>query len=80
MGQPASVRVIERAYGCFPLKLAWAGQIIEIDAIDQCWTEMRGSSGKARYHFKVRCGPALYHLSEDTGSGLGSILQREDVL
>jgi hypothetical protein len=35
MGQPASVRVIERAYGCFPLKLAWAGQIIEIDAIDQ---------------------------------------------
>jgi hypothetical protein len=63
-----SIQVLERKFGYFPVKFKWAGQVVEIDAVEQCRTEMWGHPKRARYYFKVRCGSILYWLSEDAES------------
>jgi hypothetical protein len=68
-----NIQVLERKFGYFPVKFRWAEQVVEIDAVEQCRTEIRGHSRKTRYHFKVRCGSVQYWLSEDTESSTWSI-------
>ena len=62
------IQVIERKHGHFPAKfrLANSKQVINVDAIERCWTEMPETRGSVKYHFKVRCGKMHYFLSEDT--------------
>lgn len=70
-----AVQVLEYHFGGFPAKfrLAQNEQIIEVDAIEQCWTEMPNRLGETKYHFRVRCGSERYRLSQDAGSGRWSI-------
>lgn len=70
-----AVQVLKYQFGYFPakFKLAHGEQIVEVDAVEQCWTEMPNRSGEAKYHFRVRCGSDLYRLSQDAGLGRWSI-------
>ena len=75
----ATVQILERKFGHFPVKFKLIGdnQVLEIDAVERCWTEMRRKRGQARYHFQVRCGAAHYQLSQDIDSGLWTVQQEE---
>jgi len=70
-----SVQVLEYRFDYFPAKieLAEVGRIVEIDAVERCWTEMAGGRGHSKFHFRVRCGSDMYQLSQDVGSGRWSI-------
>lgn len=70
-----SVQILERQFGHFPakFKLTQGDQLLEVEAVERCWTEMPRRPGVARYHFRVRCGSQFYRLSEDTGSGEWSV-------
>ncbi len=63
------VQVIERRFGHFPARFKRGDELIKVDAVERCWTEMKRLQGKALFHFRVRCGSRRYHLSEDSGSG-----------
>ena len=67
------VQVVERRFGVFPARFNRAGQVVRVDAVEHCWTEMNGYQGGPRYHFRIRCGSERFHLSEDTGSGAWTI-------
>jgi hypothetical protein len=71
MSEP--IQVLEWKFGYFPVKFKRAEQVVQIDAVEECRTELGNSSKKARYHFKVRCGSILYWLSEDVEAGTWSM-------
>jgi hypothetical protein len=73
VGMNEQVHIIERRYGVFPARFSHQGQLIQIDVVERCWTEMGDGVGRARYHFRIRCGPDRFRLSEDTGSGAWTI-------
>ena len=64
-----AIQVLERRFGLVPSKINRQGQVLRIDAVEQCWTEMKRRSGEVFYHYLVRCGPERYRLSEDANSG-----------
>lgn len=67
MNEP--IQVIERRFGLMPAKFNRNGQVIQVDAVEECWTEMGYLRRNVFYHFRVRCGQDRYHLSENTASG-----------
>ena len=68
MGEP--IEVIERRFGVVPAKFNRGGKVIQVDAVEGCWTEMGHLSGGVFYHFRGRCGQQRYCLSENANSGV----------
>lgn len=63
------IRVLEQRFGLVPARFEWGGRILQVDAVERCWTELADGPGEARYHYRVRCGAARYQLSEEGQSG-----------
>ena len=78
MSEP--VQVIAYQFEHFPakFKLSETQQIIDVEAIEQCWTEMSDHRNGSKYHFRVRCGRNSYRLTEDLGSGQWSIQPEQE--
>ena len=70
-----TILVLDRRFGLFParFKVIPDGREIPVDAVERCWTENRKGRGRAKYHFRVRCGDNRYRLSEDGASGRWTI-------
>jgi len=64
-----AIQVLERRFGLVPTKIDHHGKVIQVDGVDQCWTEMQQIRGKVIYHYQVRCGEDRFCLSEDAASG-----------
>lgn len=73
---PESIQVLEKRYGLVPSKIDWRGRIVQIDAVEQCWTEMRRLRGEVLYHFHVWAGGKRYRLSENAKAGTWTLLQQ----
>ncbi len=69
--QQALIEVTERRFGIFPAQFAWADKILQIEAVERCWTELQAAS--TRYYFKVRCQGQHYRLCEDIASGVWTV-------
>ncbi|MFQ5575806.1 MAG: hypothetical protein ACE5G8_02330 [Anaerolineae bacterium] len=65
------VQVLDWQFNHFPARFRFdrGGAEVRVDAVERCWTEWVGRRRAVRYHFRVRCGAARYHLREDSASG-----------
>lgn len=69
------IQMLKRRAGVFPLKFQWAERVIQVEAVERCWTELQpeGESGGGYYHFQVRCNGERYYLREAFASGTWSL-------
>lgn len=63
------IQILEQRFNLFPAKFSWRGQIISIDAVAECRTELAPSGRSEVYHFLVRANGKFLHLSQRLASG-----------
>ena len=71
-----TIQVLERREGLVPSVIQNQGHIIEIDAVNRCWTELTSDPESMFYHFQVRCGQTWYQLSENIKTGKWSMQRK----
>ncbi len=66
-----AVSILSRKNDAFPARLQVLadGSIIQIDAVERCWTEVMPNRNVTSYIFRVRSGSQRYKLSENVASG-----------
>lgn len=66
-----AVSILTRKNNAFPARLQVLadGRIIQIDAVERCWTDVLSSRGAVSYIFRIRSGAQRYRLSENARSG-----------
>ena len=64
-----SITVLEKRFGLVPIKFNRHGKIMQVEAVEHCWTELQQQAGKVFYHFQVRCEGQRYWLREDGKAG-----------
>ncbi len=61
-GTREACEVQEKRFGYFPKRFRWRGQVHEVEAVEHCWTKMRGNP---QLCFRVRCRDASFELFQD---------------